>query len=386
MFQHQHSLRHLLRPEHYCSESHFQLEMEKLFRPAWQLVAAKSELPKHGDFLTLELCGRPILIRNSAGRFLAYENICTHRHCLLSDVDYGSQPLLRCQYHGWEFDDQGRTAKIPDAKCFRPWDRENSRLNMFRLEACGDLLFVSLDPAAPSLRDWLQPFYEETTHAFSSPMWKMMYVWDYDCDSNWKVPAENTLESYHVPALHQKFFGDFLPSEENSEHLLNERHTALTYTGTSKVEHWQARLNRWLGGQPTLKYLHRHIHPNTILVSTDTINYALMYLPTSATTVRIRVRMFAIRGTRRGPLASGVSWLAWRFAMSKTLQVHNEDRGVYAAQQMGLECSHHPGVIGSREERVYVFQKYILESLGLPLPPDPSEAITPGSAVKDLSQ
>jgi len=384
MFQHQHSLRHLLRPEHYCSESHFQLEIEKLFHPAWQFVAAKSELPKHGDFLTLELFGRPILIRNSAGHYLAYENICSHRHCLLTNIDFGNQPQLRCQYHGWEYDDEGRTAKIPDAKCFRPWDRENSRLNMFRLESCGDLLFVSRNPDIVSLRDWLDPFYEETAEAFSAPMWKMTYVWEYDCDSNWKVPAENTLESYHVPALHQKFFGDFLPSEEASEHLLNERYTALTYDGTSKLEQLQARLNRWLGGKPTLKYLHRHIHPNTILVSTDTINYALMYMPTSPTTVRIRVRMFAIRGTRRRPLASCVSWLAWRIAKSKTLQVHTEDRDVYAAQQSGLERSRHPGVIGSREERIYVFQKYILESLGLPLPPDPADVSAPGSAAKDL--
>ncbi len=374
MFSHQHSLRHLLRPEHYCSEQHFQLELEKLFRPAWQFVAAKSELPKDGDFLTLDLFGRPILIRNSTGKFLAYENICSHRHCLLTDDSCGNQPKLRCQYHGWEYDDEGRTAKIPEAKCFRPWDRDNSRLNMFRIESCGDLLFVSLNPDVPSLRDWLSPFYAETERAFSAPIWKMTCVWDYDCESNWKVPAENTLESYHVTALHQKFFGDTLPPEKNVQHLLEQRYTGLTFDATSKLEQLQARLNRWLGSEPTFKYLHRHIHPNTMLVSTDTINYALMYMPTSPTTVRIRMRFFAIRGTRRGPVASLLSWLAWRFAKSKTLQVHNEDRGVYASQQKGLERSRHPGVIGSREERIYFFQKYILEALGLPVPPDPANA------------
>ncbi len=376
MFVHQQFLRHLLRPEHYCSGQHFELELERLFRPAWQFVAAKSELPKDGDFLTLELFHRPIMVRNSGGKFLAYENICSHRHCMLTDAVCGNQQKLRCQYHGWEFDDQGRTAKIPDARCFRPWDRENSRLNMFRLEACGELLFVSLMPEGLSLREWLSPFYDETERAFWSPMWRMRYVWEYDCAANWKVPTENTLESYHVPALHQKFFGDFLPPEENSEHLLDERYTALTYFATSRTEMQQARLNRWLGGKPTLKYLHRHIHPNTILVSTDTINYALMYLPTSPETVRIRVRMFAIRGTRRGPLASFFSWLAWRIAKSKTLQVHTEDRDVYSSQQKGISQSRHPGVIGAREERIYVFQKYILESLGLALPPDPADQNT----------
>ena len=381
MFIHQHSLRHLLRPEHYCSEQHFQLELEKLFRPSWQFVAAKSELPKDGDFLTLDLFGRPILIRNSGGKFLAYENICSHRHCLLTDDTCGNQPKLRCQYHGWEYDDAGHTAKIPEAKCFRPWDRDNSRLNMFRLESCGDLLFVSLNPDAIPLRDWLNPFYEETERAFSGPMWKMTYVWEYDCESNWKVPAENALESYHVTALHQRFSGDVLPSEQNVQHLIDPRYTGLTFDATSKLEQLQARLNRWLGGVPTSKYLHRHMYPNTMLVSTDTINYALMYMPTSPTTVRIRMRFFAIRGTRRGPVASLLAWLAWRFAKSKTLQVHHEDRAVCASQQKGLARSRHPGVIGAREERIYFFQKYILESLGLPMSPDPSH-----SAAIDESQ
>lgn len=270
--------------------------MEKLFRPAWQFVAAKSELPKDGDFLTFDLFGRPILIRNSSGGFLAYENICSHRHCLLTNDSCGNQPTLRCKYHGWE----------------------------------------------------------------------------YDCDSNWKVPAENTLESYHVTALHQKFFGDALPPEKNMQHLLEQRYTGLTFDATSKLEQLQARLNRWLGNKPTLKYVHRHIHPNTVLVSTDTINYALMYMPTSPTTVRIRMRFFAICGTRRGPIANLISWLAWRIARAKTLQIHNEDRSIYASQQKGLERSRHPGVIGSREERIYYFQKYILEALGMPLSPDPA--------------
>lgn len=374
MFQHQHSLRHLLRPEHYCSPAHYERELAELFRPAWQLATAKSELPRNGDFLTLTLFDRPMLIRNSGGRFLAYENICSHRHCLLTEQPAGHQPQLRCQYHGWEYDDEGRTAKIPDARCFRPWDREHSRLNMFPVEPCGDLLFVSLEPPRCSLRDWLDPFFDETAAAFASPFWTLAHVWDYDCHCNWKVPCENTLESYHVPALHQKFFGDFLPDEELSEHRLDPRFTSLTYAATSQLERRQAQLNRWLGGTPINEYRHRHIHPNTVLVSTDTINYALMYLPTSPTTVRIRVRLFAVRGTRRGPIASAVSWLAWRFAKSKTLQVHNEDRGIYAAQQIGLERSRHPGVIGSREERIYAFQKYVLESLGIPLPDDPATA------------
>jgi hypothetical protein len=56
----------------------------------------------------------------------------------------------------------------------------------------------------------------------------MTYVWEYECDSNWKIPAENTsevLESYHVTS---KYTADSirsllwctptLPSETQAEH------------------------------------------------------------------------------------------------------------------------------------------------------------------------
>ena len=103
-----------------------------------------------------------------------------------------------------------------------------------------------------------------------------------------------------------------------------------------------------------------------------------MYLPTSPTTVRIRVRMFALRGNRRGPLASLVSALVWRIGKSRTLRIQKEDLGIYVSQQTGLERSRHPGVLGSREERIYYFQRYVLTTLGLPLPHDPAEAGSAG--------
>lgn len=157
MFVHQHSLRHLLQPEHYSSAAHWQAEIDRLFIPGLAVYCCRVGVTADdGDYLTLELFGRLILVRNEGGEFLACENICSHRHCMLTNAEFGNQPKLRCQYHGWEYDKEGRTAKIPEASCFRPWDRE-SGLNMFRLEACGDLLFVALNDDVPSLKDWLSP-------------------------------------------------------------------------------------------------------------------------------------------------------------------------------------------------------------------------------------
>src|SRR5262249_34690805 len=74
-----------------------------------------------------------------------------------------------------------------------------------------------------------------------------------------------------------------------------------------------------------------------------------------------RCILFTLRGPRRGPLA----WVLYRFLRwFSTLiarQVFAEDGSIYGAVQRGLEASPHRGVIGTREERIYYFQKYVLE-------------------------
>jgi hypothetical protein len=57
-------------------------------------------------------------------------------------------------------------------------------------------------------------------------------------------------------------------------------------------------------------------------------------------------------------------------------RVFAEDATIYEGVQKGLAASPHPGVIGVREERIYYFQKYVLdacsewqsEAVGLALP------------------
>jgi phenylpropionate dioxygenase-like ring-hydroxylating dioxygenase large terminal subunit len=241
---------------------------------------------------------------------------------------------------------------------------------MFRAETCGDLLFVNMNADAAPLKEWLSPYFDETAAAFDPTLWKMGHVWEYDCLSNWKVPLENTLESYHVTELHRDFYGEVLPAEKNSSHVLGKNSTALTYEANSRMETLQAKLNRWLGGAPTFEYRHRHLFPNLVLNSTDTFGYALMYLPTSPTTVRTRVRFFGLRGRRRDPLSRLLSFGAGKLGLRTTLKVQGEDLAIFNDQQKGLEKSCHPGVIGMREERIYAFQKYLVDSLGIIVPDD----------------
>jgi len=373
MFQHQSCLRHLLTPFHYTDPEHYQREVDEVFRSTWQFACTRQEIAHDGDFITLELFGEPVLMKNFGGEIRAFLNVCPHRHCMLTSEPTGNSPGLFCQYHGWEFKQDGCTGKIPEAKAFRPWDRDNSQLHTLGLETCGDLIFICFEPQrTPPLKQWLDPFYGELEHAFQAPLWRMAEVWDFESASNWKIPTENTLESYHVATVHPTWLGEKLPEETLSEHDLDGRYTTLRYDCDSPMEEKQAKIGEYLGATVDHSYRHWHIHPNIAFCLTDTFNYLATCQPTSPTTCQIRTRMFALHGTRRNPYAKLLRYMAWRIGRRTMRGIFNEDRAIFDAQQRGIQSSRHRGVIGTREERIHVFQRYLCNRMNLNIAPDPA--------------
>ncbi len=359
MFTNQHYLRHLLRPEHYTSESHYRAELDHLFLPAWHPLATLGDLARPGDFLTFDLLETPILLRNFDGELRAFLNVCPHRHSKLTEKQRGNSPRLRCQYHGWEYHQDGGTGKIPDARAFRPWDRENSCLRRFRVETCGDLVFVNLSDTGVTLREWIGPLWELWQSYGGS--FRHAATWEQDFPCNWKVVLENSLESYHIPQVHPKTFKDFSP-EDISWHELDEKFTSYkTIPPNDFASRAQAWIARRLGHPVTNEYWHRNLHPHTTGASLDTVRMMQCVFPTGPTTCRYRAIFFTLRGQRRSPFAWVLSRILRSIATSVAKQIFAEDATIYQGVQKGMAASPHTGVIGTREERIYVFQKYVLD-------------------------
>ncbi len=361
MFTHQSHLVHLLRPEHYTSDEQYRTELRHLFRPAWHPVAATGDLAKPGDFLTLDFLETPLLLRNFDGRIKAFLNVCPHRHSKLTDKPRGCTPRLRCQYHGWEFNAEGRTGKIPDARAFRPWDRDNSCLTAFRAETCGEVVFVCLDDSAPPLREWVGPLWDIWSASYGGAF-RYAATWEQDFPCNWKVVLENSLESYHIPEVHPKTFKDFMP-EENAWHELTPRfssfRTVPPHDFADRASNW---IVRRLGEPVTSLYWHRVLHPHITASSLDVFRMIQCVFPTGPATCRYRSILFTLRGRRRNPLA----WALYRGLRSLTThiarKVFAEDGAIYEGVQKGMAASPHRGVIGTREERIHVFQRYVLDA------------------------
>lgn len=358
MFTHQHYLRHLLRPDQYHSEAQHRAELRQVFGPAWHPLCTTRHLARPGDFLTFDLLETPILVRNFDGELRAFLNVCPHRHSKLTDKPRGSTEKLKCQYHGWEYAADGRTGKIPDARAFRPWDRENSCLRPFRLETCGELVFVNLSDDGVSLRDWLGPLWGRWAPGFGGD-YRYAATWEQDFPCNWKVVLENSLESYHIPEVHPKTFKD-LPPEGASWHELDPRFTTFrTLIPDNWANRTMNRLVRRLGVPVTGEYWHHVRHPHVTYNQLDVHRMVQAVFPTSPTTCRYRATVYSLRGPRRNPLAWAVYRMLRPSVVLVSRKVFGEDATIYGGVQKGLEASPHPGVIGTREERIYTFQEFV---------------------------
>ncbi|MFM7151995.1 MAG: aromatic ring-hydroxylating oxygenase subunit alpha [Gemmataceae bacterium] len=365
MFVHDSQLRHVLPPEAYFHPDHLKVEKDRLLDPAWHFVASSDDFKKDGDFLSLSLLERPLLLRRHEGEVHAYLNVCSHRHCLITSKPSGNLPTIRCQYHGWEYQCDGRTGKIPEASSFRPFDRENSRLKKYRTDRCGNLIFVCLADQGPSLRQQLGEVYDRIERSYASPF-RQVWNWDTDYPANWKACIENLLESYHIPCLHPKTFGD-MPQEQNIQHVMKEGWTSFQ---TNEMDRWVEkgirRTTSILGLPYTGHYTQYLVYPNLVFITLDTFSLAKMVVPTSPRTSRAVIRVFSPYGPRRGI----IPWVSSRInafvARDGSRKILHEDASIFPAAQQGLEASPFPGVIGRREERVFAFQDWIRRNTSSP--------------------
>jgi hypothetical protein len=110
--------------------------------------------------------------------------------------------------------------------------------------------------------------------------------------------------------------------------------------------------------------MHHLIHPNTVFVTMDIFRMCEAFVPTSVGTTKQRVWLYSLQGPRRGPWARWVAWnLKWlvTYIVSSILK---EDVPIFSQVQRGMQSSRHRGVIGTLEERIYVFQDWVLKTTG----------------------
>lgn len=179
----------------YADPSVFADEVERVFKSGWLPVARESEVPQPGAYRAVDLFGLPLVVtRDSTGALHLLSRVCRHRGMILIE-GAGVAKGLTCPYHLWRFGLDGRFAAAPGMDRARLTE-SHCDLPRHRLETWGGWIFANLDGQAPSLAPQLGPLAERLAPITPESLVTADVI-EFDAPWNWKVMAENFLESYH---------------------------------------------------------------------------------------------------------------------------------------------------------------------------------------------
>jgi phenylpropionate dioxygenase-like ring-hydroxylating dioxygenase large terminal subunit len=122
--------------------------MGELFRRFWLPVALSDELPvPEGDPIRLRIMAEDLVaFRDSDGRLGLLDAHCAHRGAPLF-FGRNEECGLRCLYHGWKYDVEGRCLDIPNAPEGEVF-KEKVRLKAYPCHEAGGIVWAYLGPPA----------------------------------------------------------------------------------------------------------------------------------------------------------------------------------------------------------------------------------------------
>jgi Rieske 2Fe-2S family protein len=88
---------HTLPRRFYVDPAYYALDLENIWRRQWLFAGHDCEIPKAGDFFTLQVGDHPIIVvRGRDGAIRAFHNTCRHRGSRICSTEKGSAARLVC--------------------------------------------------------------------------------------------------------------------------------------------------------------------------------------------------------------------------------------------------------------------------------------------------
>lgn len=193
-------------PEVYTSDAFLEAELEHIFRKDWFCVGRSSALANTGDYVTCDLAGQPVaVVRGRDGVLRAMSNVCMHRMSTLLH-GRGNTRTIVCPYHAWTYRLDGALQGAPAMTENSDFCKGDYKLPEIRCEEWLGWVFVSLNADAPPVVEQLSEV-EELIGGYDMGNYVEAFYETHVWDTNWKVLAENFMESYHLPVCHAGTIG-----------------------------------------------------------------------------------------------------------------------------------------------------------------------------------
>ena len=353
----------------YHDPEFFAAEMERLIRPAWQIVCHESDVPNPGDWRTLDYVGESIIvIRGTDQAVRAFANVCRHRGSRLVDGTDGCARRLTCPYHGWTYAADGRLIGVPLKEDYPEFDQGRFGLIPVELESWHGFLFVRLEGGGPSVAEMMAPAEAELAPFRLEEVRALGRVTMRPRDVNWKNVADNYSDGLHIPVAHpgltRLFDGDY--RIEAGEHVDRMSGELVERPSTNLSERaYQALLPEDAGRA----WLYFKMWPNVAFdLYPDQVDF-MHFVPVSPTETMIREISYVLPDERREMKAA--RYLNWRI----NRRVNAEDTALIRRVQQGLHSRlYTPGPLGRSEVCLRSFAaklRRIIPEARLDQPPSP---------------
>lgn len=197
----------------YTSEYFLEQELEHIFKKDWFCAGRASALKNPGDYTTLELAGQPIMvIRDRNGTLRAQSNVCLHRMSTLLKGQ-GNTKAIVCPYHAWTYNLDGTLRGAPAMNHNKSFCKDGMALPEIRCQEWQGWVMVSLNPHAPDVGDELSDI-TDLIADYGMEEYEQTFFETHIWNTNWKVLAENFMESYHLPVCHAGTIGGLSKLDE----------------------------------------------------------------------------------------------------------------------------------------------------------------------------
>ena len=147
----------------YTDQRFFELEREKVFRPAWHIVGHINDAPNPGDYITLDILGeRVVTLRGEDGRVRSFHNVCRHR---AGKIARRSARLVRASagvpLSRLELQARRHVRRRAEMAGLRGAEGERRSLTPVEQEIFMGFIFIRFEPGLPSVAEMMAPYAEE---------------------------------------------------------------------------------------------------------------------------------------------------------------------------------------------------------------------------------
>jgi phenylpropionate dioxygenase-like ring-hydroxylating dioxygenase large terminal subunit len=351
----------LISPKDYFDQSHFEVELEKIFKENWLFACLRNEIPNPNDYFVLDIGKHSIIIYNNGKEIVALQNLCPHRFNRIFTETKGNARLV-CAFHSWGFDGCGVLRNKQIAK--NDELAEKYSLKRYSIEIIGEFVFFNFNKKPnQTLLEQVDGLAEELILVSEILNTKIHEEYNYH-KVNWKFICENVIDKTHCASLHKESLvkiGYCIEPEDEVMKYGNNSSFVLPPVQEKERIKRDKFLNKNLPRRiQDNKYRHSLYFPNLTIGIYEGLNVTIgNILPMDAVNTNYRLSYYNTKIDKDNSLTNNLLNVMSEEVIRFGSKVFDEDKVILEQIQKGVMEAEHSGYVYENELRIkWFYQTY----------------------------